>query len=228
MKKCPTCNRSYDESQSFCLMDGIALVVENEIETKVSQSPAPRKSKFPMVVLGLLIFVILAGGAAVAGWFLFNKYRQSESVGNKNQPVNTKASPTNTSTPTPKPASNSPVEESSPKPESSKQTSENEDTGEITPIDWGTTPGGFNGEVGQIFKFKCPEEGTEHTIYGSDIYTLDSSICTAAVHAGLISLAEGGVVTVEIRPGRQIYGSTTRNGIKSSTWGPYPQSFVVR
>ena len=65
-------------------------------------------------------------------------------------------------------------------------------------------------------------------IWGVDVYTADSSICTAAVHAGIITMEEGGEVTVEFRPGRAVYGSTTRNGITSKNFGEYPHSFVVR
>ena len=230
MKKCPACNRTYDDSQSFCLMDGIALTVENETETKISQSMPRKKSKFPLMVLGLLIFLALAGSLTVAGWFLLKNYReQGESAEGNRKPTSVKPSAT-ASTPSPQPAStaNSPAVETSPKPQDSKAASENKDTEEITPISWDTTTTTFKGEPGQIFKFRCPESGTAYPIYGNDIYTFDSSICTAAVHVGVISLADGGVVTVEIRPGREIYGSTTRNGIKSNTWGPYTLSFVVR
>jgi len=98
----------------------------------------------------------------------------------------------------------------------------------ITPIAWETTAAGFNGKTGQIYNFRCPEGGTRHTVWGSDTYTADSSICTAAVHSGLINLSRGGVVTIEIRPGRQTYGSTTRNGIKTTTYGEYARSYVFR
>ena len=224
MKKCPACSRTYDDSQSFCLMDGTALTTETETETIVRQPPARRKGKVLPVFLVLLGFVFLAV-IGIAGWLLFNKFsRQGESAQSNRKTVNIKTSPTVTATPTP----DSPVLESSPEAESSKTVSNSADTDEVTPIDWDTSPGGFKGEIGQTFKFRCPEDGTAHTIYGSDVYTIDSSICTAAVHAGIITLEGGGDVTVEIRPGRQLYGSTTRNGIKSSTWGPYDHSFVVR
>lgn len=99
---------------------------------------------------------------------------------------------------------------------------------DITPIGWDTSAGGFTGATGRTHTFRCPAEGTAQPIYGSDIYTDDSSICTAAVHAGLISLKRGGVVSIEIRPGRATYGSTTRHGIKSINFGQYGRSFVVR
>ena len=76
------------------------------------------------------------------------------------------------------------------------------------------------------YRFECPPDGSESAIWGNDIYTADSSICTAAVHAGVITFEKGGTVTIEFRPGRQIYGSTERNGVTSHTFGEYPRSFV--
>ncbi len=146
--------------------------------------------------------------------------------------MNISSSPTLRSTPkvTPTPAivTSSPVEESSPQVEKSKSNPNSEDSEEITPIAWDTVANGFKNDAGQIYKFRCPEHGVEQMIWGSDIYTLDSSICTAAVHAGLFTLASGGVVTVEFRPGRLTYGSTVRNGITSRTYGEYLHIFVVR
>ena len=106
--------------------------------------------------------------------------------------------------------------------------SDREESSNVTPIAWNTNAAGFKGEEGQSYRFRCPSDGTVGTIYGSDVYTDDSSICTAAVHAGIISTERGGKVEIEIRPGRSIYGSTTRHGIKSNTYGHWGRSFVVR
>jgi hypothetical protein len=61
-----------------------------------------------------------------------------------------------------------------------------------------------------------------------DIYTLDSSICNAAVHAGKLASESGGSVTIELRPGESSYKGTTRNGIKTNDYGQYGSSFVVK
>jgi hypothetical protein len=105
---------------------------------------------------------------------------------------------------------------------------DNDETGDVTPIGWDTPAGGFKGETGQTYRFSCPAAGETQAIWGSDVYTDDSSICTAAVHAGVITRAQGGLVTIEIRPGRSTYGSTLRHGIKSNNFGEYARSFVVR
>jgi hypothetical protein len=69
---------------------------------------------------------------------------------------------------------------------------------------------------GQRFVYGCPPNGTPFSISGTDIYTDDSSICTAAVHAGLITFGSGGTVTVEVRrPGPNRYMGSSRNGVNS-------------
>ncbi len=235
MKLCPKCNRTYDDLQSFCLMDGTPLTNESELKTIAmqQQSPAPKKSKF-WLGLGLTGLVILIGGAAIAGYLIYKFTRPGESTQVKRQnDVNISSSPTLPPStprvsPTPAIVTGSPSETSSPQVEKPKPTASDNDAEEITPIAWNTVANGFKNDAGQIYKFRCPEHGVEQMIWGSDIYTLDSSICTAAVHAGLFTLASGGVVTVEFRPGRLTYGSTVRNGITSRTYGEYPHSFVVR
>lgn len=231
MKKCPTCNRSYDDSQSFCLMDGTPLTNESEVETVVLQSPAQKKSKF-LLWLGLTGLTILIAGIFVS--FLIYKFSSQDEKAQIKRQSNTAISPPPSASSTPKAAPtstgtvNSPTKESSPKSEDSKQTPNNEESEETTPIGWETSATGFKNDDGRTYKFQCPPNGTENAVWGSDIYAEISSICTAAVHAGLFTLESGGIVTVEFRPGRLTYGSTVRNGIKSRVLGEYPKSFVVR
>jgi hypothetical protein len=93
-------------------------------------------------------------------------------------------------------------------------------------IDWNTQADGLRGKNNQRFSFSCPSSaGPSDRLWGTDIYTDDSSVCTAAVHAGLISYA-GGTVTVEIRPGQASYSGNSRNGVNSKNYGGWPGSFV--
>ncbi|MDQ6786701.1 MAG: LCCL domain-containing protein [Acidobacteriota bacterium] len=232
MKQCPKCNRTYDDSQAFCLMDGTPLTNESEVETVIRrQSPPPKKSRL-VLWLGLMGLVILIGGVAVVGFLIYKFSKRGESTQGKRQNVvNISSTPSSTPrvTPTAATVTSSPDNESSPQQDGKSKTVPNdEDSEDITPISWDTTANGFKSDGGQIYKFRCPAHGVENIIWGSDIYTLDSSICTAAVHAGIFSLDSGGVVTVEFRPGRLTYGSTVRNGITSKTYGEYPKSYVVR
>lgn len=97
-----------------------------------------------------------------------------------------------------------------------------------TPVLWNTSAAMVSFEPGKTYKFKCPSSGKESAVWGTDIYTLDSSICNAAVHAGKLTSESGGSVTIELRPGESSYKGTTRNGFKTIDYGAYGQSFVVK
>jgi hypothetical protein len=102
------------------------------------------------------------------------------------------------------------------------------DAEEQTSILWSSTAGMVRFDSGRPYKFKCPAGGREGSVWGTDIYTIDSSICTAAVHAGKFALDTGGSVTIELRPGESAYKGSTRNGITTIDYGPYGNSFVVK
>jgi hypothetical protein len=62
-------------------------------------------------------------------------------------------------------------------------------------------------------------------VWGTSIYTDDSSIAAAAVHAGLLKPGEIGLVRVTMLPGRETYAGSDRNGVKSQPFGAYQSSF---
>jgi hypothetical protein len=79
---------------------------------------------------------------------------------------------------------------------------------------------------GDTFTVTLPADGdATWTIYGTEIYTSDSEIGTAAVHAGLIDAASGGTVTVEYVAGQDSYTSTEANGITSEDYGSWDHSY---
>lgn len=93
-------------------------------------------------------------------------------------------------------------------------------------ITWKTPGADWRKFEGERFAFRCPERGTvSQQLWGTDIYSDDSSICTAAAHAGLISVATGGVVTMEVLPGQNSYRGSKRNGIESWDYESWPGSF---
>mmetsp|Transcript_71293 Transcript_71293/g.153817 ORF Transcript_71293/g.153817 Transcript_71293/m.153817 type:complete len:161 (-) Transcript_71293:1742-2224(-) len=55
--------------------------------------------------------------------------------------------------------------------------------------------------------------------FSARIYTLDSSICGAAVHAGIINEQEGGDILIHLSKGRDSFVGSMQNGIKSSNKG---------
>jgi hypothetical protein len=98
-------------------------------------------------------------------------------------------------------------------------------------IDWQTSPLDLDlrGMNGERYAFRCPPgKPLPSRVAGSGPYTDDSSICTAAVHAGAIHAKDGGDVTIEIRPGQERYAGSDRNYIKSGDYaGTWDGSFVV-
>jgi hypothetical protein len=81
------------------------------------------------------------------------------------------------------------------------------------------------GDVGATVTATCPA-ACSGAVWGTDIYTDDSSVCTAAVHAGAIS-AEGGIVDITILEGQESYAGSEQNGVTSSEWGSWERSFSV-
>lgn len=62
------------------------------------------------------------------------------------------------------------------------------------------------------------------SVWGDGVYTTDSKICRAAVHAGAIP-ATGGSVTVKPAAGCSSYSGSAKNGVKTGNWGKYPGSY---
>lgn len=100
-------------------------------------------------------------------------------------------------------------------------------TGSTAAITWADTPKELRGRNGQQFTYVCPPNGAPARVWGTDLYTDDSSICVAAVHAGRITPIAGGTVTIEIRPGQSSYMGTGRNGVLSEGYGAWHGSFAV-
>ena len=96
-----------------------------------------------------------------------------------------------------------------------------------TTIAW-NSPGSFFAEtVGTKSTLRCPPGGQAAAVWGTDVYTLDSSPCTAAVHAGRLSFERGGAITIEVRDGQASYPASERNGVGAMEFGAYRRSFVL-
>jgi hypothetical protein len=80
--------------------------------------------------------------------------------------------------------------------------------------------------AGEVLTFEV-RGNTTGTIYGTDVYTDESSLTTAAVHAGVLKDGQRGVVRVTILPGQNDYPPSTRNGVTSQHWGPYQSSYRI-
>jgi hypothetical protein len=92
---------------------------------------------------------------------------------------------------------------------------------------WHDAPRGHRGEVGRTLDYVCPAGGGFGPIWGTDVYTDDSSVCTAAVHMGLLDRENGGRVRIMLRPGQDVYPGSLRNGVVSESYESWGGSFVV-
>lgn len=70
---------------------------------------------------------------------------------------------------------------------------------------------------------RCRKTEGGNPVWGTDIYTDDSALCHAAVHAGVIPQS-GGVVHVRRVAGRDSYQGSTRHGFVSQSYGAYESS----
>ncbi len=83
------------------------------------------------------------------------------------------------------------------------------------------------GQPGTSLVVQCPANCAGGRLWGTDVYTDSSTICTAAAHAGVITLAEGGIFRLTLLDGQTGYRGSTRNGIDSNSWNTWGRSFIV-
>jgi hypothetical protein len=69
--------------------------------------------------------------------------------------------------------------------------------------------------------------GASGPVRGSDVYTDDSSIGAAAVHAGVLLAGERGYVRVTVLPGQHNYAGSLQNGVRSADAGEWGGSFSI-
>jgi hypothetical protein len=82
-------------------------------------------------------------------------------------------------------------------------------------------------DVGKVFYFDLIGADTGGSVWGTDIYTTDSDLSMAAVHAGVLKPGQKGIVKVTILGKRDGFEGSTRHGITSAAWGSWPVSFQV-
>lgn len=84
----------------------------------------------------------------------------------------------------------------------------------------------YQNDVGKTFVFKVTGVASG-SLWGTDVYTTDSTLGMAAVHCGLVQPGQTAVVRVTMLPGQAVYQGSTRNGVTSSGYGNYPVSYRV-
>jgi hypothetical protein len=92
---------------------------------------------------------------------------------------------------------------------------------------WDLNAEGDGLETGDRLLVDCAPGGYIGHIYGVGTYASDSSICTAGVYEGIITLETGGPVVAEIAPGLDFYESGEANGVVAENWETWPRSFTL-
>lgn len=78
--------------------------------------------------------------------------------------------------------------------------------------------------VGATYYFRITGT-TDGQVWGTDTYTRDSVLGTAAVHAGLLKPAETAVLRVTVVAPLGAYPGTTRHGVTTTDYGVFPQAW---
>jgi hypothetical protein len=96
----------------------------------------------------------------------------------------------------------------------------------VVRADCSTTASNLPGELGARYLVACPDRCGGSTAWGTGVYTDDSSVCSAAIHNGIVT-SEGGVFSLVLLPGRDAYRATQRHGVASSSWASWARSFAA-
>jgi hypothetical protein len=78
--------------------------------------------------------------------------------------------------------------------------------------------------LGASFYFRVTG-AAEGSLWGTDIYTGDSALGVAAVHAGLVKPGERAVVKVTVVPPLTAYKGSVRNGVVSHDFARYGSAY---
>jgi LCCL domain len=93
--------------------------------------------------------------------------------------------------------------------------------------DWDVSAIPLRNQPGSRFVYVCPASGRKDQVWGTRIYSDNSSVCSAALHAGAFTYENGGIVTIEHLPGQSSYTGSTQNGITSASLASWPGSFQI-
>ncbi len=83
----------------------------------------------------------------------------------------------------------------------------------------------FESQQGKVLAFRVTGMAAGGSVWGTDVYTTDSRLAMAAVHAGLVKVGETGVVRLKIIPSPPSYAGSSRHGITTSPYGTYRAAY---
>ncbi len=81
-------------------------------------------------------------------------------------------------------------------------------------------------DIGANYYFRVRGE-TEGQVWGTDVYTGDSLLSVAAVHAGLVKPGDAKVVKVTVVAPPSQYQGSIRNNVKSHDFGRYGSAYKL-
>jgi len=84
----------------------------------------------------------------------------------------------------------------------------------------------FQAQAGKTFAFRVTG-AINGSVWGTDLYTTDSNLASAAVHAGALKPGQTKVIRVKIVGSPPAFPSSSRNGVTSSAYGFYPGAYQV-
>lgn len=88
------------------------------------------------------------------------------------------------------------------------------------------TMDGLCEQAGQTYYFRLTGDALGQ-VWGTDVYTGDSALSPAAVHAGALMPGESGVVRVTVVKPLKKYQGSDRNGVISSSFGAYSTAYQI-
>jgi hypothetical protein len=80
--------------------------------------------------------------------------------------------------------------------------------------------------IGETYYFRVRGDN-DGPVWGTDVYTGDSSLAAAALHAGAVKAGVQAVVRVNVVAPLRAYSGSSRNGVTSSSFGPYGTAYRV-
>jgi hypothetical protein len=90
-------------------------------------------------------------------------------------------------------------------------------------------PGNLNSyqnQIGKTFAFRVTGVANNN-LWGTDVYTTDSSLAAAAVHCGIVKVGQTGIVRVKIVPSPPAFQASARNGVTSNNYAMYVAAYQI-
>jgi len=85
----------------------------------------------------------------------------------------------------------------------------------------------FESQQGKVLAFTVTGMAAGSTVRGTDVYTTDSRLAIAAVHAGMLKVGETGVVRLKIVASPPSFAGSSRHGITTSPYGIYRAAYQI-